>query len=347
MFAIRFVGVALFLTVASLASADVFDMPAGQTSLQFVTVGNAGNAANTTGWGSVGYGYRIGMFDVTASQYAEFLNAVAKDDLVGLYCDSMASTADCGIVRSGDVGDFSYAVTAGCENRPVNYMSFGNAARFCNWLTNGQPTGDQDLTTTEDGSYFLNWATVNADLLTVTRKPGARFVLPSIDEWYKAAYYDPNKPGGAGYWAYPTMSDSPPVAEAPPGGTEPPGSANFKSILGSIHLTDVGAYFDSPGPYGTFDQGGLLYQWSDTLLTTSYSGFGAPISSWSSSKDTQLRADNTIWPWSPINQYSFMGFRVAEVPEPGTLGLIAGAMLAMIAVGAGRKMRRPRRRHSA
>ena len=65
--------------------ADVFHMPAVETSLQFVTVGDPGNAPDTTGWGAVPYTYRIGQFDVTSAQYAAFLNAVAKTDVYGLY----------------------------------------------------------------------------------------------------------------------------------------------------------------------------------------------------------------------------------------------------------------------
>ena len=80
------VALVLILTV-SVAQADVFNMPAGQTSLQFVTVGDPGNAADTaTGcYGSVGYTYQMGKYDVTVGQYCQFLNAVAKTDTYGLY----------------------------------------------------------------------------------------------------------------------------------------------------------------------------------------------------------------------------------------------------------------------
>ncbi len=79
--------------------ADVFKMPDGQKSLEFVTVGDPGNAAdtavmvgsNTTGYGSVDHVYRIGKYDVTVGQYCQFLNAVAKTDPYGLYGDYMAT----------------------------------------------------------------------------------------------------------------------------------------------------------------------------------------------------------------------------------------------------------------
>jgi hypothetical protein len=72
-------------------------------------------------------------------------------------------------------------------------------------LHNGQPWGHQDSTTTEDGSYLSNGAVTDAALLAVTRKANATWVLPTLDEWYKAAYYKGGSTN-AGYWLYPTGS---------------------------------------------------------------------------------------------------------------------------------------------
>ena len=66
----------------------------------------------------------------------------------------------------------------------------------------GNPSLDARLT--EDGTYDLNGATTYAALMDVTRQPGSRWWLPTENEWYKAAYYDPKKPGGAGYWNFAT-----------------------------------------------------------------------------------------------------------------------------------------------
>lgn len=319
MSAIGYRAAAVVLAAAATLPADVFNMPAGQTSLEFVLVVNPGNAPDpTTGLGRVPYLYQIGKHHVTAAQFVQFLNAVAATDTYGLYYPSMANAADCAIQRTGAPGSYSYNVDPAWANRPVNFVSFGVATRFCNWLTNGQPTGEQDLSTTEDGSYYLNGANDNISLKAVVRKPGAVYALPTEDEWYKAAYHKNDGVTG-NYWDYPTQSDEPPVAEAPPGRSEPPGSANYLSIMGSAqHLTDVGAYTSSPGPYGTFDQGGLLYQWTDSLIAPSfagYSGFAMLNSSFLSSNSLQLRSDYRIWPWSPMGQYNFFGFRVARVYE--------------------------------
>lgn len=308
---------AVVLAAAAALSADVFNMPAGQASLEFVLVANPGNAPDpATGLGAVGRLYLIGKYHVTAAQYVEFLNAVAAADTYGVYCASMANAADCAIHRTGIPGSYIYTVDPTSANRPANFTSFGAAARFCNWLANGQPTGNQDLGTTEDGSYYLNGANDNTTLKAVVRKPDAVYVLPTQDEWYKAAYHKNDGVTGH-YWSYPTQSDEPPVAEVPPGSSEPPGSANYMSIMGvNQNLTDVGAYLDSPGPYGTFDQGGLLYQWTDSLIAPSYagySGFAMLNSSFLSSSSLQLRSGYRIWPWSPMGQYNFFGFRVARL----------------------------------
>ncbi len=138
--------------------------PAAGVTIDTVVVGNAGNAADTAahsnnpaGQGAVSYTYAIGKYEVTAGQYREFLNAVAATDAYGLCNTSMddvgSQYAGCGIVRSGSSGSYTYSVAADWANRPVCYVSWGDAARFANWLHNGQPTGPQDLTTTESGSY--------------------------------------------------------------------------------------------------------------------------------------------------------------------------------------------------
>ncbi|MEX2112933.1 MAG: SUMF1/EgtB/PvdO family nonheme iron enzyme, partial [Pirellulales bacterium] len=117
-----------------------------------VPVGNAGNAAdtevmttdNTSGYGSVAYNYRIGTTEVTVSQYTEFLNAVAATDTFDLFDQAMTDDLNMGgIARTGSSGNYSYSVI-GSPNRPVAYVDWGDAARFANWLHNGQPAGAQN-----------------------------------------------------------------------------------------------------------------------------------------------------------------------------------------------------------
>ena len=163
-------------------------------TIDTVPVGNVGNANDpATGglYGGVAYAYRIGKTEVTIGQYTEFLNAVAKTDTYALYNTSMATDLNiAGILRSGVSPNYSYGVI-GSANHPVSYVSWGDAARFANWLHNGQPMGLQDATTTEDGAYTLNGAVRCGRLNTVTRNAGAKWFIPSENEWYKAAYHQP------------------------------------------------------------------------------------------------------------------------------------------------------------
>jgi formylglycine-generating enzyme len=110
-------------------------------TIPLVTVGDPGNAADpATEYGAVPYTYQIGEFDIEISEYCSFLNSVAVSaDPYGLYDIEMAtanSFASCGIVQSGSPGDYTYTVEAGRGNLPVNNVSWGDAARFCNWLAN-------------------------------------------------------------------------------------------------------------------------------------------------------------------------------------------------------------------
>jgi len=171
--------IGLFLVFATAGSATI--------NIETVPVDNPGNAGELSGagaggaglnriCGAVGYEYRIGKYEVTAGQYTEFLNAVAKTDTYGLYNPVMSDTSyGSGITQTDANGDglWEYSVASDFANRPVNFVNWGDSARFANWLHNGQPTGAQDLATTEDGSYTLNGATSDAALMAVTRKANA------------------------------------------------------------------------------------------------------------------------------------------------------------------------------
>jgi len=336
----------------SIASADVFNMGGtrnpttgiwtGSASLTFVPVGNAGNAADpATGnlYGSVGYNYQMGQYDVTVGQYTAFLNAVAKTDTYGLYNGGLATGFSAiNIIQNGTAGNYSYAVGGGysqAANCPLFDVGWGDAARFCNWLQNGQPTGTQGTGTTETGAYTLNGAVTSAALMAISRNVGAMYFIPSENEWYKAAYYDPNKPGGAGYWAYPTKSSTAPSNVLSATGTN---NANFYDEYGTgnhgftdatNYLTAVGAFVASPGAYGTFDMGGDVFQWNEANIESEYRGLrGGDWYGYSYNLAASSRVSDADLTYE---YYNSVGFRVASVPEPGSLGLLLAGAISVLA----------------
>jgi formylglycine-generating enzyme required for sulfatase activity len=253
-----------------------------------------------------------------------------------------------GISRSGASGSYSYT-PIGSPQHPVTFVNWGDAARFANWLKNGQPTGLQTAGTTEDGSYTLNGATSEAALLAITRNAGATWVIPSESEWYKAAYHQ-NDGVTNNYWTYPTESNSVPVSEPPAGGAN---SANFRdgttgfAVTGSTsydsnqnYLTDVGAYASSSSPYGTFDQAGNAWEWNEALISDS-NFRGIRAGSWF---DGAFSLGSFSQGYEHANgEYSTVGFRVALVPEPSTLVL---ATLGLLGTLFGRRGRRAKRRQT-
>jgi formylglycine-generating enzyme required for sulfatase activity len=250
--------------------------------------------------------YKIGKYEVTNAQYAEFLNAVAATDTNGLYSTSMGSDATFGgITRSGVSGSYSYSVKSGFASKPVNYVSFWDAARFSNWLNNGQPTGLQTSLTTEDGAYTLTPAAIAAN--SMLRNVTASVFVPNENEWYKAAYYDPI----AGlYYDYPTGTNVPSGCVAP--GADTGNSANCSSL----GLTDVGAYALSDSPSGTFDQGGNVREWNAGKKSGLVgSGRGTRAGAWYTGTAEYAA---TVYVEVPTLEASYEGFRVASIPEPST-----------------------------
>ncbi len=296
-------------------------------NIETVPVGNPGNSADTSshsgnpaGQGSVGYTYNIGKYEVTAGQYTAFLNAVAATDTYGLYNTAMWSGSyGCKIERSGSPGSYTYKVAGDWANRPVNFVSWGDSARFANWLHNGQPTGAQDLSTTEDGAYYLHGATTNTELLAVNREADWKWAITSEDEWYKAAYHKNDGVTG-NYYDYPTSSDAVPSNQLID--PDPGNNANFHdndyTIDGPYWRTEVGEFENSASPYGTFDQGGNVWEWNEAVIDGSDRGSrGGPFGF----GDYALHAVHRNY-CNPTYGVDNIGFRVSEVPEPSSLALL-------------------------
>ena len=177
----------------------------------FVTVTNINNASDTNGYGSVSYQYMISKFAITVKDYLEFLSSVGTTDTYGIYNSQMNTSLRRSISRLGSQGSYTYQYSLNImSNKPITSVTWFNAARYCNWLHNGKPTGPQNNTTTEDGAYTLNGAITG---IAPSKNINAKYWIPNENEWYKASYYTPNKNGtGPGYWLYGTQSDNIPTA---------------------------------------------------------------------------------------------------------------------------------------
>lgn len=303
------------LLAASSASAAI--------NITTVPLGDAGNANDSTGYGGVSYAYNIGTYEVTNSQYTAFLNATAVTDEHSLYNTEMNSSIYGGINRAGASGSYTYSVKSGFGDKPVNFVSYWDATRFSNWLTNGQPTGPQDDSTTETGAYTLTTDEISNN--TVTRgswydadvgntSSGTVFAVTSENEWYKAAYYQPVGAGGDtdSYWLYPTASNSITTSDA-----------NYIYSVGNV--TDVGTYAANPSYYGTFDQGGNVREWNDAIVSASHRGRrGGPFNNVESTLASSNRNS-----WTPHSEFRDIGFRVSSlepIPEPSSYALLLGGL---------------------
>ncbi len=311
--------------------------PAHAGTIDWVTVGDPGNTADTTGdpnpAGAVADSFQIMKYEWTNSQYVDFLNAVDPDGLnpQGIYSASMGSNARGGIsFTSGSAAGSKYAARTNMGDKPVNYVSWFDAARVANWLHNGGLTyGTTDSSASapqNTGAYTLGTATSGTSF---TRNLGAQYFIPTENEWYKAAYYK-GSGTNAGYWNYATQSDTAPTAVTSGStgigsastGTIGSGTGNFANFNFAAdwnsqngNVTTVGTN-GGPSAYGAFDMGGNVFEWNETLIGSSR---GLRGGGWGN--DASFLSSSGTFALSPGSQNIDYGFRLASpvaVPEPST-----------------------------
>ena len=296
-------------------SIDTFGTGGNAFTMNFVDIGNPGNAPDETGApnpaGAVAYSYRMSPYEVS-------VDMVTKANTAGVL----------GITYTDRTG-----------NKPATSVSWNEAARFVNWLnvSSGSVAAYKFSIQPGEAGYGANanialWtsgeAGYNADNLF--RNSNAKYFLPSEHEWYKAAYYDPNKTGGAGYYDYATGSDTAPSPVA--SGTS---GAVYYGQIGPADITLAGGL----SPYGTMGQGGNAWELMETNFSetndASDSLRGRRGSAWAYT-DYSYLTSSSRYSSGPTVESNFIGFRVASselaaVPEVTSsftlLGLITSGLL--------------------
>jgi formylglycine-generating enzyme required for sulfatase activity len=318
---------------ATLVAAPVFGV-----TIDFATVGDPGNAPDVaTGWGGVSTVFLISKHETTNLQYMEFLNAVdpAGTNPNGVYNPLMGSDAQGGISYNvGGASGAKYAVKAGTNpngkaygDLPVVFTTWFSAARFANWLGNGQQAATASM---ENGTYTL------ANRTSGTMPPrnagsGTQIAIPSRDEWFKAASYSPD------VGRYLAIAGTNTITQ-----TWLPRAANFGgSQTPTFGPLTVGTYANNRSPYGLYDVLGNVTEYTDTAGSVDFDT-GRPqvfSGSWATAVlDIGGFHRSPGLFRSTTTASSQVGFRVAAVqavPEPG--------MITATAVGLGWAARRLRR----
>ena len=297
---------------AQTITTTTFGSGANAFSIDFVEIGNPGNAADTTGSpnpaGAVAYAYNIGMYEVSRDMITK-ANAAGS---LGITLNDISSFGGNGV------------------NRPATGVSWNEAARFVNWLNTSKGyQAAYNFTTSGVNDNITLWAAGQYSGSNQFRHKDAYYFLPSMDEWYKAAYGSPS-----GTWYnYATGSDIAPsmVASGTSGVVY---NQSFASSNSPANITNAGGL----SPYGTMAQNGNVWEWNESAFDGSNN---------SASENRELRGGSWIGGSNNLvssnrlsisltTENSYYGFRVASVPEPSS-GLLV--LLGLGAVLRGRRRR--------
>jgi formylglycine-generating enzyme required for sulfatase activity len=285
--------------------------------MDFVTIGNPGNAEDTTGApdpaGSVGRTFDINTFEVSRAMITAYN---ANPGVVAISMDPMTNNGGPGV------------------NKPATGITWNEAARFVNWLNIQKGFAPAykyaNSTITTNLTPWTPNDTLDYDPLNPYRSKRSNFFLPSFNEWYKAAYYDPSANSGAGgYWDYANGSNTAPMASA--GGT----TANT-AVYGQTAAQGPADVNNAGGlsPYGVMGLGGNVFEWEESSADLSNSA-GDSDRGWRGggwlSPSSRLMSSDRLG-GTPTFEDNELGFRVASynsdavVPEPSmmVIGMVFG-----------------------
>ncbi len=310
-----FLGAVVVGVVAPAAYADIFGSGENAFEIEFVTIGVPGNVADTTGdpssAGAVPYTYRMGKYEISEAMI-DAANAITADEGNPL-----------GIAHDGRG-----------PNKPATRVSWFEAAQFVNWLNTSK--GATPAYKFDDQGDFQLWesADVGYDPDNRFRNTQARYFLPSVDEWYKAAFYDP---GTESYFDYPTGSDSEPIPVA--FGIDP-GTAVWNQTIGPSDITLAGG----ASPFGTVAQAGNVSEWQETPLDGVANDIPVPDvrarrgDEWGQAINGSGMSSFNSGIERLANSGGFTnGFRVASIPEPTSCTL--GAIVIILSLACSRMLR--------
>ncbi len=332
-------GCALAGVAAAAPAATLPPPPAGmqvsaEQGIDFVTIGDPGNPAYpgnqfglNQGRGSVPYAYRIARTEFTTGQWLEFANNFTTEsrEIDQLFqSQSTFSAVRADVFYNGPGRRYIPEPTITNATRVPVQMSWRLFALYCNWLNNDRPTtwagiqqGTYDATTFgENGSVFTD---------QLTRSPGARFWIPSLDEWLKAVHYDPNKAGTGrgGWWDQPNGSNDELIPGAPGVGQT---SAGWDDL--SVFTLPVAAYQNVMTPSGLFDVSGGLSEWTEESVSFTFGSndYFARVSDGSQRGAglQSLRFDDAGFVDRRGPDHGVVGLRIASsIPSPSALIVVA------------------------
>ncbi len=268
--------------IVSGVHADVFGTGPNQFTMDFQNINYAGNSADNTGYGAVAYNYRVGKFEVTIDQFAK---AYASDSSIS----------------NGDEGSWLGGVGV---NAPASKVTFYEAAKFANWLTSGSANS---------GAYMINGSgqVTGVDRAGAVSTYGMVYVVPTEDEWYKAAHFKPD----ATYGDYRTYSWPAPNSLGAPG---------VRAMYDSNTVWAVGSGVVEQN--GTYDMLGNIREWTESSFagSTNFADDRVARGGYYTYGEYDLRADNSRESLAPGVNHTFAttGFRVVAIPEPGTMSLM-------------------------